>query len=231
MRVSPCVRLAFVPLPAAPPTGMPHPRTRPSRSISTVLKALCQETGGRVIIKAYHKSKMHPKHFHKLQRELYCMRVLKGAAGGGGGTGGPSHVCCCYSLSLSLLLSLSGELPRERALGLACMYAPRGMPRQMLGTQPQHPPPPPWLAPRLPRRPRGRAVRVVRGRGVRLPRHGVLRGRGPVQDHAHARRQPRGAVGVRRGEGQRARGSAGGGSSRDSRGRWTVSRRNASRHE
>jgi len=43
-----------------------------------VLKGVCVETGGKVIIKAYHKSKMHPKHFHKLQRELACMRVLKG---------------------------------------------------------------------------------------------------------------------------------------------------------
>jgi hypothetical protein len=43
-----------------------------------VLKGVCIETGGKVIIKAYHKAKMHPKHFHKLQRELACMRGLKG---------------------------------------------------------------------------------------------------------------------------------------------------------
>ena len=45
---------------------------------STVLKGVCLETGGRVIIKAYHKAKMHPKHFHKLQRELAAQRCLRG---------------------------------------------------------------------------------------------------------------------------------------------------------
>ena len=71
-------------------------------SISTVLKGVCVETGSKVIIKAYHKSKMHPKHFHKLQRELACMRVLRGArapgvAAGAGGVGECVHGGCCLN--------------------------------------------------------------------------------------------------------------------------------------
>jgi len=35
-------------------------------------------TGAGVIIKAYHKAKMHPKHHSKLAREIATMRTLNG---------------------------------------------------------------------------------------------------------------------------------------------------------
>eukprot|EP00877_Chromochloris_zofingiensis_P008085 jgi/Chrzof1/352/Cz01g12180.t1 len=47
-------------------------------SVSTVYKAVCNTTSNKVIIKAYHKHKMHPKHFHKLHREIQAMRALNG---------------------------------------------------------------------------------------------------------------------------------------------------------
>lgn len=47
-------------------------------SVSTVYKASCVSTQSKVIIKAYHKSKMHPKHHHKLHREIAAMRSLNG---------------------------------------------------------------------------------------------------------------------------------------------------------
>lgn len=50
----------------------------PSCSVATVLKAVCVATNTKVIIKAYYKSKMHPKHYHKLQREIDAMKCLNG---------------------------------------------------------------------------------------------------------------------------------------------------------
>ncbi len=47
-------------------------------SVSTVYKGVCTASNSKVIIKAYHKSKMHPKHHHKLQREISAMRALNG---------------------------------------------------------------------------------------------------------------------------------------------------------
>lgn len=47
-------------------------------SVATVLKGVCVVSGARVIIKTYHKSKMHPKHHTKLAREVDAMRVLVG---------------------------------------------------------------------------------------------------------------------------------------------------------
>lgn len=49
-----------------------------SCSVATVLKAVCISTNTKVIIKAYYKSKMHPKHYHKLQREIETMKMLNG---------------------------------------------------------------------------------------------------------------------------------------------------------
>ena len=46
--------------------------------MATVLKGVCIATNTKVIIKAYYKSKMHPKHYHKLQREIDAMKVLNG---------------------------------------------------------------------------------------------------------------------------------------------------------
>jgi serine/threonine protein kinase len=43
-----------------------------------VYKASCIATQTKVIIKAYHKPKMQPKHHHKLQREISAMRALNG---------------------------------------------------------------------------------------------------------------------------------------------------------
>lgn len=50
----------------------------PPCSVATVLKAVCVATNTKVIIKAYYKSKMHPKHYHKLQREIDAMKCLNG---------------------------------------------------------------------------------------------------------------------------------------------------------
>jgi len=36
---------------------------------------VCTQTNSKVIIKAYHKSKMQPKHHHKLAREIATMKV------------------------------------------------------------------------------------------------------------------------------------------------------------
>lgn len=47
-------------------------------SVATVLKAVCVATNTKVIVKAYYKSKMHPKHYHKLQREIEAMKALNG---------------------------------------------------------------------------------------------------------------------------------------------------------
>jgi hypothetical protein len=58
-----CMRMATLPL---------------SCSVATVLKAVCVATNTKVIIKAYYKSKMHPKHYHKLQREIDAMKALNG---------------------------------------------------------------------------------------------------------------------------------------------------------
>lgn len=52
--------------------------TLPCRSVATVLKAVCIATNSKVIVKAYYKSKMHPKHYHKLQREIDTMKALNG---------------------------------------------------------------------------------------------------------------------------------------------------------
>lgn len=49
-----------------------------SCSVATLLKAVCISTNTKVIIKAYYKSKMHPKHYHKLQREIETMKMLNG---------------------------------------------------------------------------------------------------------------------------------------------------------
>lgn len=43
-----------------------------------MLKAVCIATNTKVIVKAYYKSKMHPKHYHKLQREIEAMKSLNG---------------------------------------------------------------------------------------------------------------------------------------------------------
>lgn len=40
-----------------------------------MFKAVCVSTGYKVIVKAYYKSKMHPKHYHKLYREIESMKV------------------------------------------------------------------------------------------------------------------------------------------------------------
>eukprot|EP00879_Flechtneria_rotunda_P023005 GHRR01024316.1.p1 GENE.GHRR01024316.1~~GHRR01024316.1.p1 ORF type:complete len:327 (+),score=110.61 GHRR01024316.1:681-1661(+) len=47
-------------------------------SVATVFKAVCIATNLKVIIKAYYKQKMHPKHFHKLHREIAAMKMLNG---------------------------------------------------------------------------------------------------------------------------------------------------------
>lgn len=47
-------------------------------SVATVFKAVCIATNTKVIVKAYYKSKMHPKHYHKLQREIETMKSLNG---------------------------------------------------------------------------------------------------------------------------------------------------------
>lgn len=44
-------------------------------SVSTVYKGVVSATGQKVIIKAYHKSRMQPKHHHKLAREIASMQV------------------------------------------------------------------------------------------------------------------------------------------------------------
>ena len=41
-------------------------------------KAVDDATGGKVVIKAYHKKKMQPKHYHKLQREINAMSLMGG---------------------------------------------------------------------------------------------------------------------------------------------------------
>jgi serine/threonine protein kinase len=43
-----------------------------------VFKAVCIASNLKVIIKACYKQKMHPKHFHKLNREMQAMRALNG---------------------------------------------------------------------------------------------------------------------------------------------------------
>lgn len=50
----------------------------PCCSVATVFKAVCIATSMKVIIKAYYKQKMHPKHFHKLHREIQAMKALNG---------------------------------------------------------------------------------------------------------------------------------------------------------
>ncbi|KAF6256038.1 kinase-like domain-containing protein [Scenedesmus sp. NREL 46B-D3] len=47
-------------------------------SVATVFKAVCIASNLKVIIKAYYKQKMHPKHIHKLNREMQAMRALNG---------------------------------------------------------------------------------------------------------------------------------------------------------
>lgn len=47
-------------------------------SVATVYKGLCIESNIKVIIKAYHKHKMHLKHHHKLKREILAMKALSG---------------------------------------------------------------------------------------------------------------------------------------------------------
>lgn len=47
-------------------------------SVATVYKAVCMATNNKVIIKAYFKQKMHPKHHHKLAREIDAMKMLDG---------------------------------------------------------------------------------------------------------------------------------------------------------
>lgn len=47
-------------------------------SVATVFKAVCIATNTKVIVKAYYKQKMHPKHFHKLHREIQSMKSLNG---------------------------------------------------------------------------------------------------------------------------------------------------------
>jgi hypothetical protein len=47
-------------------------------SVATVFKAVCTATSLKVIIKAYYKQKMHPKHIHKLHREIAAMKMLNG---------------------------------------------------------------------------------------------------------------------------------------------------------
>jgi hypothetical protein len=46
--------------------------------VATVYKAVCTATNNKVIIKAYFKQKMHPKHHHKLAREIDAMKMLDG---------------------------------------------------------------------------------------------------------------------------------------------------------
>lgn len=48
-------------------------------SVATVYQAVETKTGNRVVIKAYHKEKMQPKHHHKLQREIEAMVALNGS--------------------------------------------------------------------------------------------------------------------------------------------------------
>lgn len=43
-----------------------------------MFKAVCIATNTKVIVKAYYKAKMHPKHYHKLQREIETMKSLNG---------------------------------------------------------------------------------------------------------------------------------------------------------
>lgn len=47
-------------------------------SVSTVYKAVHDATGARVILKCYHKKKMHEKHYHKLEREIRVMVAMRG---------------------------------------------------------------------------------------------------------------------------------------------------------
>jgi Protein kinase domain len=57
---------------------LPCFRTLHACSVATVFRAICTSSGAKVIIKVYYKSKMHPKHHHKLERELSAMRMLSG---------------------------------------------------------------------------------------------------------------------------------------------------------
>jgi serine/threonine protein kinase len=50
-----------------------------SGSVATVYQALETTTGARVVIKAYHKDKMQPKHHYKLEREIECMVAMNGS--------------------------------------------------------------------------------------------------------------------------------------------------------
>ena len=46
--------------------------------MATVFKGVCIATNTKVIIKTYYKQKMHPKHYHKLAREIQAMKALNG---------------------------------------------------------------------------------------------------------------------------------------------------------
>ena len=54
-----------------------HPS--PPCSVATVYQAVEGATGSRVVIKAYHKDKMQPKHLHKLDREIQAMVAMNGS--------------------------------------------------------------------------------------------------------------------------------------------------------
>lgn len=57
---------------------LPHTLRPPHDSVATVLKGVCVACNTKVIIKAYYKSKMHPKHYAKLAREIETMKALNG---------------------------------------------------------------------------------------------------------------------------------------------------------
>lgn len=57
-------------------------------SISTVYKAVCVETGTKVVIKVYHKAKMNERHYHKLDREMEVQTKIQD---------GP-YVCQLYAI-------------------------------------------------------------------------------------------------------------------------------------
>lgn len=59
----------------------PDPACGVVRSISTVYRAVCSITQAPVIIKAYDKSKMKPKNFSRMEREIRLMRILGGGDG------------------------------------------------------------------------------------------------------------------------------------------------------
>lgn len=61
-----------------PLTTTPPLACRVLHSVATVFKAVCIATNTKVIVKAYYKSKMHPKHYHKLHREIEAMKCLNG---------------------------------------------------------------------------------------------------------------------------------------------------------